>query len=74
MRMFRSGVVAVAFLLVSVAALAQAGSLGGTITDASGAVVSNVQITATNKMTGEKRTAQTSDSGVYSIPNLPVGT
>ena len=74
MRMLRSGAVAVVFVFVSVAAFAQAGALGGTITDASGAVVSGAQITATNKMTGEKRTAQTSDSGAYSIPNLPVGT
>jgi outer membrane receptor protein involved in Fe transport len=48
-------------------------SLNGTITDASGAVVPNAKVTATNPATGLTRATQTSDVGLYNFAGLPVG-
>ena len=52
---------------------AQTASLGGTITDSTGAAVPNVKITAQNVNTGETQTAQTDESGVYRMTNLNPG-
>lgn len=49
-------------------------TLVGTITDASGAVVVNSKVVATETNTGVSRTAATNESGNYSFPNLPPGT
>ncbi len=48
-------------------------SLSGTITDASGALVPNAKVTAHNDATGQDRSVVTSQSGAYTIPNLPTG-
>ena len=48
-------------------------TLLGTIRDATGAVVPNVQITARNTLTSFTRSATTDANGSYIIPNLPVG-
>src|SRR3954454_21272930 len=67
---------AVALLFVVTIAgdlLAQTGSIGGVVTDPSGAVVGEAKITATNKSTNLARTTSTSASGIYSIPNLDPG-
>jgi hypothetical protein len=45
----------------------------GTVTDSQGASVPKVKVVATNQGTKLEYTAQTSDSGVYTIPFLPVG-
>src|ERR1700723_3389510 len=45
----------------------------GTVTDATGAVVPNADITLTNLGTNEKRTAQSNGSGDYNFTLLPVG-
>src|SRR6266511_1283172 len=45
----------------------------GTVSDAQGAAVPKVKVVATNQGTKLEYTAQTSDSGVYTIPFLPVG-
>jgi outer membrane receptor protein involved in Fe transport len=50
------------------------GTILGTITDPSGAVVSGAKVTVRNTNTGLERTAQTSADGSYSIPELPIGT
>src|SRR5436190_5564052 len=50
------------------------GTILGTVTDASGAVVSGAQVTARNVNTGLERTTQTSSDGSYSVPELPIGT
>ena len=50
------------------------GELAGTITDPSGAVVTNSNVTATNVATGAKVTAQTNSTGAYRFPLLPPGT
>jgi hypothetical protein len=54
------------------AALAQSdrGTLTGTVTDPTGAVVANAKVTATNLDTGEVRTVTTSDEGNYTMPEL----
>ena len=46
------------------------GSIVGTVTDSSGAVVSGVTVTVTNLATGEKHIAKTDASGNYSTVNL----
>jgi len=53
-------------------ALAQSdrGSITGTVTDPSGAVVANAKVTATNLTTNEVREATTSDQGSYTLPQL----
>lgn len=50
-----------------------AGTIEGTVTDASGAVVPNATVTITNKATGVVRTVITNASGLYSAPALPAG-
>jgi hypothetical protein len=50
------------------------GTILGTVTDPSGAVVAGARVTAKNVNTGLERTTQTSADGSYSIPELPVGT
>jgi hypothetical protein len=49
------------------------GSIGGTITDPSGAAVGGVQVQVTNTDTGLQRSATTLDNGTYAIPQLPPG-
>jgi Carboxypeptidase regulatory-like domain/TonB dependent receptor-like, beta-barrel/TonB-dependent Receptor Plug Domain len=50
------------------------GDITGTVTDKSGAVVPNVTVTVESLATGLTRTATTTASGAYSIPELPIGT
>jgi len=49
------------------------GTILGTVTDASGAVVRGAKVTATQTTTGLTRTELTNGEGEYSIPQLPVG-
>jgi carboxypeptidase family protein len=49
------------------------GSVTGTITDQSGAVVPNAQVTITNEGTGLKRQTTTDSSGSYRVLDLPQG-
>jgi hypothetical protein len=46
----------------------------GTVTDPSGAVVSNAELTATNTQTGVAYRAKSQTGGNYELLNLPVGT
>jgi hypothetical protein len=48
-------------------------TLAGTITDKSGAAVSNAQISVKNTGTGVVRTVTTNEDGFYSAPNLQPG-
>lgn len=50
------------------------GSITGTVMDTSGAVVPNATVTATSLATGEVRTATSTDSGSYTIPQLKAET
>ena len=49
------------------------GTITGTVTDQSGAVIGGVSVAATNKGTGITSTASTGANGSYTIPLLPVG-
>ena len=50
------------------------GRILGRVADPSGAVLGKVRVTAVNEATGVARDAQTSESGDYVFPDLPVGT
>src|SRR4249920_1634034 len=50
------------------------GDLTGTVTDPSGAVVPNAQVTAKNAATGATRTTTSNASGAYRFALLPPGT
>lgn len=62
-------------IFASVSLLAQqiTGNIHGTITDPSGAVVSNIAVTATQVETGFTRTATTDRNGNYLLIELPIG-
>ena len=49
------------------------GRVLGRVADPTGAVLGGVKVTAVNEATGVTRDAQTSDSGDYGFPDLPVG-
>src|SRR5438552_878682 len=62
------------FTVCCSAVFAQAVSqIGGTVKDATGAVVPGAEVAATQIETGFKRTAQTDDAGNYILTNLPLG-
>ena len=46
------------------------GSITGTVTDPTGAVVADAKVTATNLNSGEVRTANTSGEGTYTLPEM----
>ena len=49
------------------------GTILGTISDTSGAVVAGAKVTVRNVNTGLERSTQTSADGSYSLPELPIG-
>jgi hypothetical protein len=49
-------------------------TLNGTVGDPSGAAVPNAKVTVASPQTGFTRTTTTNASGLYSFPQLPVGT
>jgi hypothetical protein len=64
------------FVLATPAALrAQTvtGTMQGTITDQSGAVIPGVTVTLRNVETGQERVVTTNDDGTYNAPFLPLG-
>lgn len=66
---------ALLFAALCVTAYAQGtSSLTGTVTDPNGAVVSGATVTVTNIATNVSSTTQSTDSGLYRFPTLPVGT
>ena len=48
-------------------------AITGTVTDSSGALISNAEITLTNPATGQTRKAVTDSSGIYLFANVGVG-
>src|SRR5215472_10127108 len=50
------------------------GTILGTVTDQSGAVVAGAKVVVKNNGTGQERSAATSGDGSYSAPELPIGT
>src|SRR2546421_2539029 len=59
---------------VSLPAQTFRGTILGTVTDASGAVIAGAKVTAKNLGTGLERITETSADGSYSLPELPIGT
>ncbi len=56
------------------AQVAGTGTLQGTVTDATGAVIPNAAVTLTEASTQVKRTASSDSSGAYVFPNIEIGT
>jgi len=52
---------------------AASGSIEGSITDSTGAVVPDAKVTARNRQTGLNRDSITNSEGLYRLPLLPVG-
>lgn len=75
----RMTLVSIALLFVLLAAVGLSaqtfrGTILGTVTDPSGAVVAGAKVTVKNVGTGLERTTETSADGSYSLPELPIGT
>ena len=67
----------VAMTLMTLAGNAQTagtGSIQGVVTDGTGAVIPNATVIATNTATQVKQTTTTGGSGLYSFPNIAIGT
>src|SRR6185436_16377060 len=74
MRILRRFGVFAMMLMTATGAWAQAtAELNGRVTDASGAVLPGVTVTATQTDTGFTRTVVTEVAGSYVMPNLPTG-
>ena len=61
-------------LVAPVGAQVPTGTIVGTVTDPSGAVIANATVTVTNKNTGASRVIQTAESGAFSAPSLSPAT
>jgi hypothetical protein len=72
----RARIFLVFLLLAAVSLSAQTfrGTILGTVTDPSGAVIAAAKVTVKNTGTGLERTTETSADGSYSLPELPIGT
>jgi hypothetical protein len=69
---FLAAVVAIA-LAVPAAAQKITGTIRGTVTDPTGAVIAGAKVTVTNEGTGLTRSANTTSAGIYAFAELPVG-
>jgi hypothetical protein len=70
----RSGLVLFCLFVIAVAAFGQSGTITGTVTDPAGAVVPSAPVEAKNSETGVVYPAVTTDTGNYTVTQLPVGT
>ncbi len=70
-----SSVLVLAMLCVApvLAQVTNTGSISGSVTDPSGAVVANASISVTNNDTGVENATTSSDNGTFSIAQLPRG-
>src|SRR6202011_3419446 len=67
----------IAVLLLSLPCNSQTagtGSIQGAISDPTGAIIPNASVAVTNTATQVKHTAVTGPDGLYSFPNLAIGT
>src|SRR5215831_262797 len=65
------------FVLLAVGTLSAQtfrGTILGTVTDTTGAVIGGAKVTVRNTGTGQERSTTTSADGSYSVPELPIGT
>ena len=74
--MFRRTLALIVFVLSAAFLQAQVvgGTISGTVTDATGAVIPNAVVVVHNQDTGTQRTLTTNSAGEYSAPSIPVGT
>ena len=49
------------------------GQISGAVTDQAGAAVAGATVTVRRPATGQTRVVQTTDSGTYTVPDLPAG-
>jgi len=73
MKIVNRALLALLFLCAVSSAQLTTTALFGTVTDATGAVVPNAQVTATNSETNLSRSTQTNQQGEYRIDFLPLG-
>jgi hypothetical protein len=64
---------AIGLTLSGYSQMAGTGSIQGTVTDNTGAVIQNASVTVVNSATQVKHAVKTDENGLYSVPNLPVG-
>jgi hypothetical protein len=67
-------IAAVLFVAKGNSQIAGNGSVQGAVIDPTGAVIQGATVTATNGATQVKHTATTGENGLYSFPNLDIGT
>jgi Carboxypeptidase regulatory-like domain len=60
-------------LVACVLGQAQTGSIQGTVTDKSGAIVQDADVVVTSLNTNQTRAAKSGDAGTYSVPSLAAG-
>src|SRR5207253_7759989 len=74
-KVFVAVLLALLMTLIAAPVLAQSdrGSITGSVTDPSGAVVPNAKVTATNLDTSEVRETTTNGEGSYTLPELKAG-
>ena len=60
-------------LMASVLGYAQTGSIQGSVTDKSGAVIQDADVVVTSLNTNQTRAAKSGDAGTYSVPSLAAG-
>ncbi len=65
---------AVSFTAADVTAQTSSGAIAGNIQDASGAVIQNATVTATNDATHASSVTKSTSAGAYRFPNIPLGT
>src|SRR5271165_5918698 len=70
---FRCSLLMAAFGTILCAQTSTTGSISGTVTDASGAVIAGVSVIATSPAQIGEQTTTTSDTGAYRFPSLPPG-
>ena len=72
---FRASVLLLAALSITGSLFGQAatGTITGTITDPAGAVVAAAAIEVKNTETGQVYPTVSTETGAYTVPNLPVG-
>jgi len=74
-QLHRLSLVAFLALLVAMPAYAQkiTGTIRGTVTDPTGAIIAGAKVTVKNEDTGLTRSSTTSSAGIFSFAELPVG-
>ena len=66
-------IAALTFSISAAAQIAGTANIQGTVTDSTGAVVPNANVTLTNIATQVKRTSKSNSAGGYLFPGIPIG-